>query len=168
MGIMKTGMCMVCGLLAAGSVVAEVYQYKNEQGQTVFSDVPTADAKAVEIKPVMTYTPQVKTLPSAPVKQDVAVGAYESIVITSPQQEGTVRDNQGIVRVRYALVPALQKGDKAILYLDGRANEVFDLKGIERGEHHVEVAIVDVNGTEKIRSNRVTFYLHHQSKLLNK
>lgn len=157
----------LAAILSATGLNAEVYQYKNEQGQTVFTDEPVSGSKPVEISPVMTYTPQVKPLAPASeaVQQDPSVGAYESIRITSPQQEGTVRDNQGIVRVRYESVPPLQKGDRPVLYLNGQQHDTMDVMGLSRGEYKAQVAIVDINGTEKIKSDVVTFYLHHQSKL---
>lgn len=156
------------GICGASGVFAEVYKYTNEQGQTVFTDTPVENAVPVEIEPVMTYTPQVKPLEIPQEQpQDSEVGAYQSLRITSPQQQGTVRNNQGLVRVRFESVPQLMKGDQVILYLDGRPQPSFDVLGLERGEHTVQVAITDINGTEKIKSDVVTFYLHHQSRLFN-
>lgn len=161
---------LIIGLASTSQqLLAEIYQDKDEHGQTIFTDTPTSpDAKPVKVNPIMTYTPSVKPQPEAKeVLQDPSVGAYETLRITSPQQQGTVRDNQGIVRVRFESVPPMLKDDRAVLYLDGQKRESFDVKGIERGEHHVQVAIEDINGTEKIRSDLVTFYLHHQSRLFN-
>jgi len=42
--------CLAYLLLVTGPVIAEIYETKDAQGNTVFTDQPTADAERVELK----------------------------------------------------------------------------------------------------------------------
>lgn len=60
--ITKTGLAGVCGLLVlitAPMVHAEIYQWRDEQGNLQFSDSPPDDKKAetVDLKPISGYSP---------------------------------------------------------------------------------------------------------------
>jgi len=150
-------------------VQADVYKYTNKQGKTAYSDTPVVGAEKVVVPPVMTYEAA-----SIPTKETVVIGGkeeseegaipYSYINVTSPAEQGTVRSNQGLVNVTYQLQPALKKGDRVELFLDGVVQESFNIQGLVRGEHIVMVQVVNNAGEQQISSPEVTFYLQHNSK----
>jgi hypothetical protein len=169
---MKYLLTLVTGLFVVITANAAIYQYTNKQGKTAYSDVPVKNSKEVIVPPVMTYTPapivvtpvvkEVKTEPK------VQGEAYKSLVILSPEEQGTVRDNQGNVAVTVDLEPKLQKGDKIELFIDGIKQPALVGLGIERGEHKANLQVVDKEGRVLIQSPEITFFLQHNSKLMNK
>ncbi|PCI23253.1 MAG: DUF4124 domain-containing protein [Piscirickettsiaceae bacterium] len=167
---MKWILIMLLGIFVAGSSLAEIYTYKDKQGKVVFSDVPVKGAEKVIVPPVMTYEGSVQksTIDANGSFKPTKLAEhqpYKRLVIAYPEQEGTVRDNQGELTIRYTLSPALQKGDKVEVFLNGEEHDGLELKGLDRGEHTVRLQVVDANGYAHVTSEDVVFYLHHQSKL---
>jgi len=148
---------------------ADVYKYTNKQGKTAYSDTPIAGAEKIVVPPIMTYE-----APAIPAKKTIVEQKKNGLVeenipysylnVISPVEQGTIRSNQGIVNVTYEIQPALQKGDSIELLVDGVAREGFNIQGIERGAHVVQVQVVAENGDIKISSSSVTFYLQRSSK----
>ena len=163
---MKT-IVFIVSLFIVNIVLADVYKYTNEQGKTSFSDAPVSGAKKIVVPPVMTYTPppvvekeieETSTLDGT----DVRV-PYEQLIITAPQNQGTVRNNEGKLTVAYKIVPGLQAGDKVELFVDGARREGISVEGLVRGQHTVRIQAVNDAGDVQISSPAVTFHLHHQS-----
>ncbi|MEO1889567.1 MAG: DUF4124 domain-containing protein [Cycloclasticus sp.] len=98
---------ILLAVFAINIVHAEVYKYINEQGKVSYSDVPVKNAELIVIPPMMTY--QAPAIPkrqavdekSKSTEADVERLPYDRIEINQPKQEGTVRNNQGIVGVSY-------------------------------------------------------------------
>ncbi len=96
--------------------------------------------------------------------------AYESIEILRPAAGATVFDNAGDVEVTVAISPALRRGDRIVLSIDG--GEVaqggrtrFKLSGIDRGAHSLQAEAVDRHAESLIVSKPVTFYMWRASRL---
>lgn len=153
-------------------VAAEVYRSVDEDGNVIFSDVPAVGAEEVELNET-TVVPAYK--PSArerwkPREPEGAAGLYESITITAPAHEETVRNVEAI-SVAVAVSPALRakQGDRVQLYLDGEAyggagkSTTWTLTGIERGAHDLAAAIIDGSGEELLRSPTSVFFVHRTS-----
>ena len=155
-------------IFLAGFVQADVYKYINKQGKTAYSDTPVKGAEKVIVPPIMTYEapniPTKKIVTSEERKELTEANIpYDHLSIISPIEQGTVRSNQGIVNVTYDLQPALQEEDTVELLLDGVVQEGFNLEGVERGAHVVQVQVIDKNGEVKINSPGVTFYLQRST-----
>lgn len=93
-------------VLFVGIAHAEVYKYTNKQGKTSYSDIPIEGSEEITIPPVMTYKAPV--IPKAgpqiikqKLEQENERVPYKFLGITSPANQGTVRNNQGIVNVSY-------------------------------------------------------------------
>ena len=102
-----------------------------------------------------------------------AQGAPASIGITSPADEETIHDNTGRVPVAVALDSnALPTGGAIRVLLDGaplgpaRTTASFALEGVERGEHTLQVQLLDAAGNVAASSPTVKFYMWQASKLL--
>lgn len=90
---------------------------------------------------------------------------YESVKIVQPEADGVVRSNEGKVSVSITLEPALQKGHRITLYIDGRAVQgkfdapAVELSGIERGTHSIHATVSDGSGKLLIKSPTNSFTL---------
>jgi hypothetical protein len=160
-------------LVWASGLLAAVYKSLDAQGNVVFTDQPSGDAKPVKLPPLSTvpapsYTSS--TQPTAELEQSAAAN-YHKISIVSPIQDATLRDNTGAVAVNVALEPVLDSaaGHRFSYYLDGQAHGKpsesgqISLENVVRGAHTLEAAVVDSSGQELIRSSSVEFFLHRQS-----
>lgn len=101
-----------------------------------------------------------------------AQGTPATIGITSPADEETVHDNTGRVPVAVTLDgDALPTGGAIRVLLDGaplgpaRTTATFALEGVERGEHTLQVQLLDASGNVAASSPTVKFYMWQASKL---
>ena len=162
-----------CALLTFGVALvaqAEVYRWTDAQGNVYFSDQPHAGAKQIELKP----TTIVPAQPLPPTHAEPAPGtgqpvtAYESVMVTAPANDSTLRGQQDVA-VDVSTVPELQPGHQIVLYVDGSAlggpttSPHFTLPAVDRGSHQLAAAILDENGIELLRSATTTFHLHKNS-----
>lgn len=179
--------CLSLSVLLLASVVApaegaEAFKCKGSKGEVVFSDQPCKDGEKIELKPVQTYTPA--PLPQVSERPPEAAGkagkapaakaaGYDQILITAPLANEEIRDNAGTVTVSVALKPSLQDGHRLRLLFDGKevaapgGSQSWDLQDVERGEHTVQVEVLDQAGKRLQSSDTVKFAVHRRS-LLNK
>ena len=103
------------------------------------------------------------------IAQDAALG----VSIVSPRNEETIHDNTGRVAVAVAIRngDSLAAGGAIRVLLDGkpfgpdaRASS-FALEGLERGEHRLQVQLMNAAGTVIATSEVVTFYMWQASAL---
>ncbi len=101
--------------------------------------------------------------------------AYQSVQIVSPGPEETVHDNNGDVGVTVTMAPQLRAGtgDHLVLLLDDKVAAagpvaVFQLNGIDRGSHKLQVRIEAASGAILATSPPVTFYMWRASRLFRK
>jgi len=160
-------------LVWASGLSAAVYKSVDAQGNVVYTDEPSGDAKPLKLPPLSTIpAPSYKSsVQSAAELEQSAVVNYQQISIVSPTQDATLRDNTGAVPVNVVLEPELNSaaGHRFRYYLDGQAqgkpteSGQISFENLDRGVHAVEVAVVDSAGQELIRSSSVQFHLHRQS-----
>ena len=162
----KIFLCLAVFSLTFG-LQAEVYKHTNEKGQVSFSDQKSFGSREVSIPPVMTFKAAVPESSSEPAPA-TSKKVYQSLVVSSPLDESTIRDNQGNVDVSYTLKPELKRSDALELYLDGKKEQGLSLSGIDRGEHRLYLQVINRAGDVLIKSESVVFYLHHHSKLFKK
>jgi hypothetical protein len=165
-------LCMWLAMSAAGA--AEVYRYVDPENGVEFSDTPRPGAERIVI-PESRRSPSAPSAlnPGAPTSSDVPDGtaaAYDSVLITAPSDEETVRDNAGNLLVSVSTSPGLQSdyGHRLQLLLDGAPVETgtasnFALSGVERGAHTLEARVLGASGEPLATSPPVTFYLHRAS-----
>jgi len=156
-------------LISAGSpLFAEIYSWTDEHGNIVYGDQPDKKdkAEAVELnEPTVLNFPAVDTSKLDEEEEVEEEYSYQSIVITSPQDEGTIRENNGNVQVQLDIQPQLFDGHSVHIYLDGSAkasaakNTVM-LKNVDRGSHTVSAKIIDAEGEVLLESESNSFHLH--------
>ena len=156
-------------LTAALPVPAEVYRWKDAQGNVFFSDTPNEGAEIIQLRPTTIVPGQTETKDqNEPETPPIAANpsAYESIEVVAPGQDESLRDQQSVA-VDVAIVPELQVsfGHRVQLYMDGApfgepsASSQFVVPSTERGSHQLAAAVLDQDGRELIRSGTAVFHL---------
>jgi hypothetical protein len=93
---------------------------------------------------------------------------YE-IVINTPKNNATIRDNTGSIYISGGIKPRFKTGLEVQLLLDGKphnkpqTHSIFSLRDINRGEHKIKMLLLDEKGKVIASSTLVTFYMHRAS-----
>ena len=102
---------------------------------------------------------------------DGPAAPYASARITAPADGEGLRANSGDFVVQARIEPELRQGHRLRLLLDGNAQgtaqsaSAFPLTGIERGEHQLQLQIVDADGSIVFEGEPSTFHLLRHSIL---
>ncbi|WP_455198339.1 DUF4124 domain-containing protein [Kaarinaea lacus] len=175
---MKRYISLLACFLVSGALItsanAGVYKRVNPDGSVEFTDIPNeVGQKPVEVTPPSSYKPPRLPPPKAEVPAgtpESAAVSYESVAITSPANDATVRDNAGNITVTVTSKPALHKDHTFVLMMDGKqvgkgTKGKFQLNNIDRGSHGFHVQISDDKGKMLMQSQPVTVHLHRASKM---
>ncbi len=169
---MKYGFAIL--FLLAHAVQADVYKSINADGEVEFSDVASEGAEPVKLPGLSTYKPSpvvVKHGGALAGETEDDEGPYKSLKVTSPEDDATIWDNQGIATLTVALEPALltKSGHRIQYFLDGKAYGTplarlsRTYRDIDRGTHTLSAAVVDVEGNAVINAEPVSIHLHKAS-----
>ncbi len=160
-------------VLASTTAVADVYRAVDGDGNVIFSDHPSPDAKKVEVEPTNVIPPvKLKPVTSTTTSKESKF-KYELLQITTPEHDTTLR-NISNLSVAAQLVPALQEQHKIQFTDNGTplkdpsrslAIRLFD---VARGTHRYQVQILDEKGTILITSAPVSVHIHKTSILNNR
>lgn len=158
-------------LLIVLTIQADVYRTVDRQGNIIFSDTATENAEKIELKESFTYTPPVITdliegELQSPIPLEIPIPSY-TIVITSPTQNETVRENAGNVIITSLISPALsvERADKLLFSLDGNLKSTaqdassYTFTNVDRGSHIAVVSVVDKSGKTIKSSKSILFHL---------
>jgi len=147
----------------------QIYVWRNETGELVFSDSPRAGAEeltTVDANIIQSVTSiNTKVLDIKPQK----ITNEYNISISSPENNTTIRDNTGSVYISANIKPTFKIGLKVQLLLDNQPYgkpqtlAVFSLKNIDRGEHSIKMLLINETGKIIASSKSVTFYMHRAS-----
>ena len=163
------------GLIALLSVThaqAEVYRWKDADGNVVYSDTPKPGAEEVTISEP-TIVPSYRPRPTTATQTSTSATdgkPYDQLQINQPANEETFR-NVTNVNVSVAARPALQQsiGHALQLLYDGQvlgepgSQTSYQLADVERGAHTLQAEIIDASGKSLIRSPITTFFVHKTS-----
>jgi hypothetical protein len=144
---------------AMAPLAQTVYESKDKTGP-VFSDKPSPGAKPLQLEAPNVVSPPAVT----PAR----------LVIASPSNQDSVHSNDGAFGISARLSPPLRPNDRVRVLIDGNlVPTVFrstspritpaDWQATalgDRGEHTLQLAVVDANGVPAIESPVVGFYLH--------
>ncbi len=158
-------------LLIVLTIQADVYRTVDRQGNIIFSDTATENAEKIELKESFTYTPPVITdliegELQSPIPLEIPIPSY-TIVITSPTQNETVRENAGNVIITSLISPVLsvERADKLVFSLDGNLKSTaqdgnsYTFTNVDRGSHIAVVSVVDKSGKTIKSSKSILFHL---------
>ena len=170
---MKTWLVLLGCLLAftssAQSSRREVWQWKDANGVTHFSDYPAPGARKI----VLNGSPA-STAAEPPASAAVATRSrtqpaateivYQRLEIWSPDSGANFFGADAVVNIRIRTEPELGPTDRLLTYLDGRLlpgeNALeHSLTNVDRGAHSVTSVISNRDGRELIRSEPVVFHV---------
>ncbi|KIZ52306.1 hypothetical protein UM91_03455 [Pseudomonas oryzihabitans] len=142
-----------CLLCLACSAQAAIYKSVDAEGNTVFSDQPSANAKPVQVAPTNTVdNPRpAPPIPSAPAATTPAGPAFSRLEVNVPDDEA-IRANNGTFSVGVSLEPALGAGQALQLLVDGAPygspgqSTRFGVANLDRGEHRFAAQVLSGNG----------------------
>jgi hypothetical protein len=182
---MKTSVLMLGCLIASTSVAQstskgrEVYEWKDANGVTHYSDAPAPGARKIVIIGSTPTAAAPAPAPSAaapsatPARSgNVNETRYSSLEIWSPTNGESFFGADAAVNIRLRSEPELAGNDRLLTYLDGKllSNEnayEHTLSNIDRGVHSVTSVILDAKGNEKIRSQPVVFHIKQPTTVDN-
>lgn len=162
---MKT-MTTLLFLICIAPLYAQIYKWTGSDGGVHFTDEPRPGAEKIELPDVQTFTspePEEQQNQQQAEKPE-AIKSY--VEILSPNNEATIRNNEGVVRVQLGIRPTMQPGQKTQIIFDGNpigeptANTIFNLKDINRGAHTIGAQLLDAKGKVLGQSKSITIYMH--------
>jgi hypothetical protein len=153
-------------IFACATASAQVYRRVGPDGKVYFSDRPGPDAEKVEVAPAQAVRiPPARESTDAAAQQEEASEAYASFAVVSPASGEAVRANDGNVTIQLSLQPQLKPGHTIALKIDGEDGQdistgedlAIELTNMSRGQHSVEVTVVDDKGNALIQAGPVNF-----------
>ena len=113
------GVLVLSALLSSGAwSQVTVYEKQGKQGP-VFSDRPSEGAAPVNIAPNVNVVESPKIAPQAPPAAPAVAPPYQRLAVDTPADDGTIHSNTGAFTVKAKIEPALRKGDRLRVLLDG-------------------------------------------------
>jgi hypothetical protein len=173
---MKTSVLILGCLLATATLAQstttrrEVWQWRDENGVTHFSDQPVPGARKIVLSGANPTAAAPSSAAAAAVTRPAppAQVRYSSLEIWQPANDEAFFGADAEVNVRLRSDPPLAQGDRLITYLDGNplsGENALEhrLNGLNRGAHSLMSVIVDARGNERIRSAPVVFHIQQAS-----
>jgi hypothetical protein len=158
-------------ILISSSAHADVYKSINAAGEVFYSDTPTQGAEVLEMPELPTYTPPAVTESAPATDEPAATAVYSELVFVKPEDDATIRNNQGIINAELALAPALRtrSNHRIQFYLDGEPHGKpgtsirTTMANVDRGEHSLSASVLDSSGEAVISSDPVIVHLHRET-----
>ena len=148
--------------LAQSSLAAStVFKTTDENGNTVYTDQAPETAEEVAIDAPQTFTAAkptrifTKTDP-APINTGPA---YDSLKISSPENNAAIRSNAGNLTVIILVDPALQPNHSIQLLVDGALNTTttspgpVSLTNLDRGTHQFQAQVIENESGEVLQNS---------------
>ncbi|MEW8084966.1 MAG: DUF4124 domain-containing protein [Candidatus Thiodiazotropha endolucinida] len=150
-------------LMALPLFARDVYKYISEDGEVIYSERYHPDAERIKV------TDSKKSAVLSPDDQSdearAAAGEYATFTIDQPNDDETIRNEDGSVPVGITLSPDLAEGHVIHLYVDGTKLDSdikqtqLILQQLSRGTHSLQAKIVTSEGESLKESNSITFHL---------
>lgn len=152
---------------SSGVGAQKIYKFVLPDGRITYSDKPPEEdpeAREVTLSPLQTYSPPPTPPLQRSAKPEKKGHEYQSLEVTSPSNDATLRDNGGNVQISIALSPGLQPGHSIDISMDGKSigsgnSTSVTLTNVDRGSHTVQAKVLDEDGKAVLSSNSVTFHL---------
>lgn len=171
----------LCAIMSL-PVLAQIYTWKNADGNTIYSDRPHPDAKTIELKPTNTVQPppNPQTSPSNNASSSASDNgqasgrSFRSLQIINPADEEAIRSNDGTLSLTVNTDPPLSSGHRMRIMIDGELREeavlgngqstqTLNLSNIDRGSHKITAVVYDAQGNPVQSSPGITVHLKRTS-----
>lgn len=162
--------------------LAQIYTWKDANGNTIYSDQPHPDATIIELP--ATNTVQPPAMPASAQSNDAssarngsgqtAGGHYRVLTIARPSDAEAIRSNEGTLGLTVNTDPPLSSGHLMRVLMDGelrdeavagngQPSQRLNLSGIDRGSHTLTAVIYDARGNLLQSSPAITVHLQRTS-----
>lgn len=144
---------------------ATVYKWSDKDSKVYYSDKPHQNAEPVELKEKTLNKIALPSIDASDSDKTIEKISYH-INITSPEEEATIRDNNGNFEVTATVIPEIKSQYLMVLKLDGQRitspqpSSTFKLTNIDRGEHTIVVDALTQNGKVFASSPPRKIFLH--------
>ena len=151
-------------ILFTNNVLANIYTWVDKNGKTHFSNAPIENATEHKLKQNTQNQISIEVIANNKVLSTKEINYQFSII--SPQQEATIRNNNGAFSVQASIAPMPPKNTEFQLYIDGIAidepklSPLFYLSGINRGEHKLQIKAMLANGNLLTETPITRVFLH--------
>lgn len=148
--------------LGAWSVI---YMQTASDGHLQFSDKPGKESQLIRLENINFYSTSESPRDSSSISSSTA--GYSKLNLVQPQNQQTFQNQQQIA-VQISIQPALQKEDSLEIWLDGvliqKSKETsLILSELPRGEHRLQVNVVNAQEKILLSSSPVVFFVHYAS-----
>jgi uncharacterized protein DUF4124 len=171
---MRKWLILLSALLGTQASAAPAWTWVDEEGTRHYSDRPIPGAERVELTGAQGFgtTTRAPRTARASGDADGAPGAaYQSVEVLSPAEQETLWNIGTNLPVQVRFQPALQPGHRYDLMYDGQrrnlntASPNITLPDVFRGQHTLQVVVLDSDGTEVMRSPARVFFVQQTSTL---
>lgn len=152
-------------LFLSTAVANEIYKTRDKDGNIVYTDSPLGKkAEKVDL-PEINRQPPTKHMRIRADKPAKAKPTNYAVQLLTPNHETTLTPGQRDLLVTASVSPGLKRGHYAVLMLDGSPylepsrTPSFMIENIYRGEHTVQVSIMDSTGKTIASSPSHTVYV---------
>ncbi|MBQ0743705.1 MAG: DUF4124 domain-containing protein [Pseudomonas sp.] len=168
--------------LASVSALAQIYTWKDADGNTIYSDRPHPNAKTIELQPTNTVQPPAN--PQASQGNNASGNgnddrqssgrSYRDLQIASPANDEAIRSNEGTLSVTVNTDPPLSSGHLMRVVMDGelreeavagngQATQTLNLNNIDRGSHTLAAVVYDARGNVVQSTAAITVHIQRTS-----
>ena len=171
---MRKWLILLSALSGTAASAAPAWTWVDAEGTRHYSDRPVPGAEQVELLGAQGFGATHARAPRA-AAQGTTAGApgapYQSIEVVSPAEQETLWNIGTNLPVQVRFQPALQPGHRYDLLFDGQRRNVntatprVTLPDVYRGEHTLQVVVIDADGTEVMRSPSRVFFVQQTSTL---
>jgi hypothetical protein len=170
---MRKWLILLSALSGTSASAAPAWTWVDAEGTRHYSDRPVPGAQQVELVGAQGFGTSARASRARADGQDGTPGvpgaAYQSIEVVSPAEQETLWNIGTNLPVQVRFQPALQPGHRYDLLFDGQRRNVntaaarVTLPDVFRGEHTLQVVVIDSAGTEIMRSPARVFFVQQTS-----
>ena len=171
---MRKWLILLSALSGTVASAAPAWTWVDAEGTRHYSDRPVPGAEQVELLGAQGFGTTHARAPRG-AAQGTTPGApgapYQSIEVVSPAEQETLWNIGTNLPVQVRFQPSLQPGHRYDLLYDGQRRNVntatprVTLPDVYRGEHTLQVVVIDADGTEVMRSPSRVFFVQQTSTL---
>jgi hypothetical protein len=172
---MRKWLILFSALSGTAASAAPAWTWVDADGTRHYSDRPVPGAQQVDLPGAQGFGTTARATPRTPradgeaAATGAAGAAYQAVEVVSPAEQETLWNIGTNLPVQVRFQPALQPGHRYDLMLDGERRNVntatprVTLPDVFRGEHTLQVVVIDSAGAEIMRSPARVFYVQQTS-----
>jgi len=169
---MRKWLILLSALSGTAAIAAPAWTWVDANGTVHYSDRPVPGARQVELAGAQGFGVQSPARAARAAQPATTPGApYQSVEIVSPADQETLWNIGTVLPVQVRFQPSLQVGHRYDLVLDGERRNLntattrVSVPDVFRGEHTLQVVVIDSTGAEVMRSAARTFFVQQTSVL---